>query len=200
YCGGTNAPLVIHWPKGIKAKGEVRHQYHHVVDVVPTILECCGIEMPKVVDGAEQAPLPGVSMRYSFDDGKASTRKEIQYHQCTGTRALWHKGWKVATTHGSQSGVGNFDKDSWELYHVDEDRAEAHDLAGQHPDKVKELVARWFEEAKKYHVLPLNDLVVHELVEGGWLFQEPAPPSGQYTYYPGTSAVPEQSAANTRDG
>lgn len=196
YCGGTNAPMVIHWPKGIKARGEVRHQYHHVVDVVPTILEVCGTEMPKVVDGAEQTPLPGVSMLYSFDNAKAPTQKVIQYDECTGTRGLWYRGWKVAATHGSQFGIGKFDQDKWELYHVDDDRSEAHDLSNQYPDKVKELVELWFEEAKKYNVLPLNDLVVTELIEGDWLFQEPAAPSGKYTYYPGTSSVPEQTAAS----
>lgn len=197
YSGGTNAPMVIHWPKGIKARGEVRHQFHHVVDVVPTILEACGIEMPEVVDGTQQAPLPGVSMRYSFDAAEAPTTKQIQYQECTGTRGLWHKGWKVAAVHGSQAGLGKFDQDRWELYHVDEDRSEANDLAAQHPEKVKELVGLWFEEAKKYNVLPLNDLAVVELIEGGFLFQEPALPGGRYNYYPNTSSVPEQSAANT---
>ena len=197
YCGGTNAPMVVHWPKGIKARGEVRHQYHHVVDVVPTILECCGVEMPRVVDGAEQNPLPGVSMVYSFDEGQAPTRKQIQYHECTGTRGLWQNGWKVAATHGSQPGIGRYSEDKWELYHVDEDRSEAHDLAGEHPDKVKALVDLWFQEAEKYNVLPLNDLLVSEVVGGGWLYQEPAPASGRFVYYPGTSSVPEQSAADT---
>jgi len=197
YAGGTCDPLVIHWPKGIKAKGEVRQQYHHCIDIVPTILDCCGVEMPKAVDGAEQAPLPGASMRYSFDDAKAPTRRETQYYEMTGTRGLWHKGWKVAAIHGSQPGLGKYEQDGWELYHVDQDRSEAHDLASQYPDKVKELINLWFEEAKKYNVLPLNDMLPIELITGGLLYQEPVPPSGKYTYYPGTSAVPEQSAANT---
>ena len=95
YQGGVADPLVIHWPAGIKARGEVRSQYHHCTDIVPTILDCCGVEMPAVVDGYEQTPLPGVSMRYSFDEGDAPTRKETQYYEMLGTRGIWHKGWKA---------------------------------------------------------------------------------------------------------
>jgi len=197
YAGGTCDPMVVHWPAGIKARGEVRHQYHHATDVVPTILDCCGVAMPDVYDGVAQAPLPGVSMRYSFDSPDAPTTKEVQYYEMTGTRALWQAGWKVVATHGSQPGTGHFDVDRWELYHVDEDRSEAHDLAHQHPEKVQELVRLWFREAEKYHVLPLNDLTALDLVTGGLLFHEPVSPGGRYVYYPGTSAVPEQTAANT---
>ena len=197
YSGGTCAPMVIHWPKGMTARGEVRHQYHHAVDVVPTILDACGVAMPAVYKGVEQIPLPGVSMRYSFDDAGAATTRRTQYYEMTGTRGLWRDGWKVVATHGSQPGIGTFDQDPWELYHVDSDRAEADDVSSAHPEKVTELVDAWFDEARKNNVLPLNDLLVHELVTGGLLFHEPVAPSGQYTYYPGTSAVPEQTAANT---
>jgi arylsulfatase len=95
---------VIHWPKGIKATGEVRSQYHHCNDIVPTILDCCGVPMPDVVDGAEQVPLPGVSMRYSFDSADAPTRKEIQYYEMLGTRGFWHKGWKAVAEHTDPAG------------------------------------------------------------------------------------------------
>ncbi len=106
YCVETNAPMVIHWPKGIKAKGKVRHQYHHVVDVVPTILELCKIEMPKLVDGVEQTLLPSVSMCYSFDDADAPTRKAIHCHECTGTRGLWSKGLEGRRDARLPSGTG----------------------------------------------------------------------------------------------
>ena len=195
YAGGTCDPLIIHWPKGIRAKGEVRHQYHHCTDIVPTILDCCGIPFPNEVDGVKQEPLVGVSMRYSFDDAKAPTRKEIQYYEMLSTRGIWHKGWKAAAEHGPLLDKGQFDDDRWQLFHVDEDRAEAHDLADKHPEKVKELAALWLSEAKKYNVLPLNDLGVTGIHELEYKAAKPA--SGRYVYYPGTTEIPEASAART---
>jgi arylsulfatase A-like enzyme len=197
HAGGSCAPMVIHWPAGITARGEIRHQYHHANDVVPTILDVCGVEMPAVYEGAKQTPLPGVSMRYSFHDAAAPTRKRTQYYEMTGTRGLWHEGWKVVATHGSQPGIGHFDSDPWELYHVDKDRSEARDLAAEHPEKVDELVRLWLTEAERNRVLPLNDLTVIELLTSGVLYHEPVSPSGRYDYYPGTSSIPEQTAANT---
>jgi arylsulfatase len=174
----------------------VRHQYHHCTDIVPTIYDCCGVELPDVVNGAKQTPLPGVSVRYSFDDADAPTTKETQYYEMLGTRGIWHKGWKAVAEHGPlPSNIGKFDQDRWQLFHADEDRAEAHDLAEQHPDKLEELKALWMEEAKRYDVLPLNDLDTLTYLER-FEFRVPVPPSGQYTYYPGTSEVPERSAAN----
>ena len=150
--------MVIHWPKGYQgAAAKCAHQYHHCTDIVPTILECCGLTMPDVVDGVKQAPLAGVSMRYTFDDAKAPTRKETQYYEMLGTRGIWHKGWKAATEHGPMIDNGKFDQDRWQLFHTDVDRAEAHDLADENPDKVKELAALWLAEAEKNNVLPLND-------------------------------------------
>lgn len=195
YAGGTCDPLVIHWPKGIKAKGELRHQYHHCTDIVPTILDCCGIRFPDEVDGMKQEALVGVSMRYSFDDAKAPTTKETQYYEMLSTRGIWHKGWKASTEHGPMINTGNFDKDRWQLFNIEEDRAEAHDLAAKHPEKVKELAELWLSEAKKYNVLPLNDYAVegiHELE-----FKAAKPASGRYVYYPGTTEIPEASAART---
>jgi arylsulfatase A-like enzyme len=200
YQGGVCDPLVIHWPKGIQARGEVRHQYHHSTDIVPTILDCCGVPVPEVVKHVEQAPLSGVSMRYSFDAADAPTRKETQYYEMLGTRGIWHKGWKAVAEHGPFIGTGKFDEDRWQLFHTDEDRSEAHDLADQHPDKVKELVDLWFEEAEANNVLPLSDLGMagEELQKRLSLeYHIPVPSSGQYTYYAGTTYVPEASAANT---
>lgn len=195
YAGGTCDPLVIHWPRGIRTKGELRHQYHHCTDIVPTILDCCGVPFPKEVDGVMQEPLVGISMRYSFDDGKAPTRKETQYYEMLSTRGIWHKGWKAATEHGPLTDIGNFNKDRWQLFNTEDDRAEAHDLAERYPDKVKELATLWLTEAKKYSVLPLNDLGIHALHQ---LEYKAAPPvDGHYAYYPGTTEVPEASAART---
>jgi arylsulfatase A-like enzyme len=196
YQGGIADPLVIHWPKGIKSKGEVRNQYHHATDIVPTILECCGVEMPDFVLGYEQTPLPGVSMRYSFDDGEAPTQKKIQYYEMLGTRGLWSGGWKAATEHAPISGAGNFAQEKWQLFHTDEDRSEAHDVADQHPEKLAELVELWYVEAGKYDVLPLDDRTVAELVASQP--ESAIPASGVYTYYPDTTEIPEFSAANTR--
>jgi arylsulfatase len=194
YAGGTCDPLVIHWPKGIKARGEVRHQYHHCTDIVPTILEACGVAMPEVIDGVKQSPLAGVSMAYSFDAADTPTTKETQYYEMAGTRGIWSKGWKAAALHAPMpSDQGKFDKDVWQLFHTDQDRAEAHDLAAQHPDKLKDLIDLWMSEAKKNNVLPLNDLNVHDQHAAEYH----APKRDQYVYYPNTTEVPEASAART---
>ncbi|NUP84054.1 MAG: arylsulfatase [Nonomuraea sp.] len=199
YQGGVCDPLVIHWPAGFKARGELRHQYHHATDIVATILDCCGVRMPEVVNGVEQTPLAGVSMRYSFDEAAAPSRKQTQYYEMFGHRGIWHEGWKAVTVHGPMSGTSNFDNDRWQLFHTDQDRAEAHDLAGQYPDKVRELAELWMAEAKKNNVLPLNDMEVTGKDLEVFLaleFNVPVQPGGQYVYYPGTSEIPERSAAN----
>jgi arylsulfatase len=195
YAGGTCDPMIIHWPRGIKAKGEVRHQYHHCTDIVPTILDCCGVEFPAVVDGVKQQPLTGVSMRYSFDNGAAPTTKETQYYEMLSTRGIWHKGWKASTEHGPFLDKGGFDKEKWQLFNLETDRAEAIDLAEQHPEKVKEMADLWLSEAKKYNVLPLNDLGFAAFRELEYKVSTPA--DGRYVYYPGTTEVPEASAART---
>jgi hypothetical protein len=197
YAGGTCDPMVISWPKGIKARGEVRNQYHHCTDIVPTILEVCGLEMPKVYRGVEQYPLSGVSMRYTFDaDPDAPTQKQRQYYAMLGTRGLWEKGWKAVALHVPLTGKGHFDQDEWELYHVDEDRAESKNLANEHPEKLQALIQAWFEEAEKNNVLPLDDRSARELLT----VERPSDelPRDRYIYYPGTSPVPEGVAVNIR--
>jgi arylsulfatase len=196
YQGGVCDPLVISWPNGIRVRGELRQQYHHCTDIVPTILDCCGIEFPEFVLGYEQTPLPGVSMRYSFDDAGAPATKKIQYYEMMGTRGLWSDGWKAVTLHGAISGMSNFERDRWQLFHTDEDRAEAHDVADQYPDKLAQLVALWYVEAGKYDVLPLDDRTPAELMAA--MPEAALPPGGVYVYYPDTLEVPEFSAANTR--
>ncbi len=138
-------------------------------------------------------------MRYTFDNAKASTKRVTQYYEMLGSRGIWHQGWKAVTDHGPLSGLGNFDKDRWLLFHTDEDRAEAHDLADKYPEKVKEMIALWFDEAKRYNVYPLIDYsIVKDIQKMLELeYHIPVTPSGRYTYYPGTLPVPERSVANT---
>jgi arylsulfatase A-like enzyme len=196
FSGGTCDPLVIHWPAGIKSKGQVRQQYHHATDIVPTILDVTGLEMPATYRGVEQYPMNGVSMRYSFDAPDAPTTKQRQYYTMLGTRGIWENGWKASAVHAPLSGAGHFEQDRWELYHVDEDRSESTDLAQQHPDKLKALIDAWFEEADKNFVLPLDDRSATEMLTAERPQSEP--PRDRYVYYPGTSPVPEGVAANIR--
>jgi arylsulfatase len=197
YAGGTCDPLVVSWPKGIKARGEVRNQYHHSVDIVPTILDICGLEMPKVYKGVEQYPLSGISMRYTFDaKPDAPTKKHRQYYAMLGTRGIWEDGWKAAALHVPFKGTGNFDKDEWELYHVDVDRSESKNLAKEHPDKLQALIQAWFEEAEKNFVLPLDDRFGPDILAVTRPTEET--PRERYIYYPGTSAIPEACAVNVR--
>ena len=197
YSGGTCDPMVVHWPKGIAAKGELRHQYHHSVDVVATVLDVIGIEMPESYRGVPQRPLDGISMKSSFDaapDGP--TQKRVQYYSMLGTRGIWKDGWKAAAVHAPLSGKGHFDDDVWELYHVAEDRSESNDLAATHPEKLQELIAAWFAEAEANFALPLDDRSAREILT------VPRPqaeaPRERYVYFPGTAAVPESVAVNVR--
>ncbi|MDZ5084614.1 arylsulfatase [Mycobacterium sp. PO1] len=196
FSGGTCDPMVIHWPAGIKAKGEVRHQYHHATDVVATILDAVGLEMPTTYRGVDQYPLNGVSMRYSFDDADAPTTRKRQYYTMLGTRGIWENGWKASAIHAPLSGAGHFDEDRWELYHVDEDRSESKDLADEHPDKLQELIKTWFAEADANFVLPLDDRSATELLTTERPQSEPT--RNRYVYYPGTAPVPEGVAVNIR--
>ena len=197
YSGGTADPLVITWPKGIKANGEVRNQYHHAVDIVPTILDICELEMPKVYRGIEQFPLSGVSMRYTFDAAPdAPTQKHRQYYAMLGTRAIWEDGWKAVAVHAPLTGKGNFDKDQWELYHMDVDRAESNDLAKKNPEKLQALIKAWNEEADKNFAKPLDDRPA--VVQAGIERPSEEVARESYTYYPHASPVPEAVAANIR--
>jgi arylsulfatase A-like enzyme len=197
FAGGTCDPMVISWPKGIKARGEIRNQYHHSTDIVPTILDVCGLKMPDVYRGVRQYPLSGVSMRYSFDVAPdAPTQKHRQYYAMLGTRAIWEDGWKAVALHAPLTGKGHFDWDAWQLYHVDADRSESQDLSKEQPDKLKALIKVWFEEADKNFVLPLDDRSAMELL--GLERPGAEPPRDRYIYYPGTSPVPEAVAVSVR--
>ncbi len=192
--GGVHVPLIVHWPTGIAPDqaGTLRHQFHHVNDVAPTIYEILGVTPPEVYRGVPQSPVTGTSLGYSLDQPDAPTRKAVQYFEMMGHRALWCDGWKVVTRH--QPGTP-FADDRFELYHVDVDRSECHDLAEAMPDKVAELVARWWEEAETHGVLPLDDRTI-ELF--GVRFREHSPhrPDRTYVYRPPMTQMPAQAAAS----
>jgi arylsulfatase len=192
HFGGTRNPMVVHWPKGIKAKGELRTQFHHCIDIVPTILDCCGVPEPKTVNGIPQKPIEGMSMRYSFDDGKAADRRKTQYFEMMGNRGIYHEGWMATTRHGTPwltaAESRGFDNDKWELYHIDQDFTQADDLAAKHPEKVKELQAKFLEEAKKYNVLPLDDRMALRFDARNRIAGEPRT---SWTYYGNNVRLPD---------
>jgi len=192
HFGGTRNPLVVHWPKGIKAKGETRTQFHHVIDVVPTILEACKIPQPKVVDGIPQKPIEGVSMLYSFDDANAKGRRTTQYFELATNRAIYHDGWVACSRYGLPwvtAGRGDGFLDApWELYHVEEDFSQADNLAATMPDKVKELQAKFVEEAKTYGVFPLDPRFSERLDPKLRVAGEPPM---RWTYYGNNVWLPE---------
>jgi arylsulfatase A-like enzyme len=162
HFGGTRNGMIVHWPKGIKAKGELRTQFHHVIDVAPTILEAAGLPEPTMVNGVMQEPMHGVSMRYSFDDAKAAERHETQYFEMLCNRGIYHKGWTAVTRHGNLPWVvvgkqPPLSEDVWELYDTTRDPSQAHDLAKKMPDKLAELQRLFELEAAKYNVFPLDD-------------------------------------------
>jgi arylsulfatase A-like enzyme len=168
HWGGTRNGTVVHWPSGIKARGEIRSQFHHVIDVAPTILEAAGLPEPVAVNGVQQSPIEGVSMRYSFDDAKADERHETQYFEMFGNRGIYHKGWTAVTRHKTPwllvgEKVPAFDDDVWELYDTSKDWSQARDLAKQMPEKLHELQRLWLIEATRYNVLPLDDRVAERI-------------------------------------
>ncbi|QSE83547.1 arylsulfatase [Rhodococcus koreensis] len=197
FNGGTCDPCIISWPAGIAARGETRDQYHHAIDLVPTVLDCMGIELPDTVKGYTQHPLQGVSMRYSFDAATIPTAKHTQFYSMLGTRGIWHDGWKAVSTHPAISGWGRFPEDSWELYHTDVDRAELRDLAADEPGRLAELIGLWFHEAGANQALPLDDRSAVEI------FTTPRPqlaaPRNRYVYRAGGAEVPESVAVNIRN-
>jgi arylsulfatase A-like enzyme len=164
--GGCRNGMVVHWPKGIKAKGEVRSQWHHVIDIAPTILEAAGLPEPKTVDGNAQTPIEGVSMAYTFNNPKAESTHKTQYFEIFGNRGIYHDGWLAHTVHRAaweREVRRPLLEDKWELYHVDEDFSTANDLAAKNPEKLKELQELFLKEAVKNHVLPLDDRVLERL-------------------------------------
>ncbi len=166
HFGGTRNGTIVHWPSGIKAKGETRPQFHHVIDVCPTVLEVAGLPQPTFVNGVQQKPIEGVSMAYSFDDAAAPDRHQTQYFEMFGNRGIYHKGWTAVTKHRTPWQTGYdvktpaFDDDVWELYDTTTDWTQAHDLSKEHPQKLHDLQRLWLIEAVKYNVVPLDDRFV----------------------------------------
>ncbi len=161
HWGGTRNGTIVHWPSGFAARGQIRPQFHHVIDIATTVLDVAGIPEPSFVNGIQQMPLHGVSMAYSFDDASAPERRETQYFEMFCNRGIYHKGWTAVTRHSTPWVVGvempAFDDDVWELYDTNTDWTQAHDLAAEMPDKLHELQRLWLIEAVKYNVLPLDD-------------------------------------------
>jgi arylsulfatase len=192
HFGGTRNPMVVHWPKGIKAKGETRTQFHHVIDVVPTILEACKIPEPKTVNGIPQKPIEGMSMLYSFDDAATEGRRTTQYFELATNRAIYHDGWVACSRYGLPwvtLGRGDgFLTAPWELYHLDDDFSQAVDLATTEPDKLKELQAKFIEEAKKYNVFPLDPRFSERMDPKLRVAGEPP---ASWTYYGNNVWLPE---------
>jgi arylsulfatase len=157
--GGTRNGLVVHWPNGITAKGELRTQWHHVIDVAPTVLEACGLPEPRIVNGVPQRPIEGTSMLYSFNNKNAPDRHKVQYFEMFGNRGIYFDGWFAGTLHLVPWGnvENSFTEDTWELYHVEEDFSMSTDLADKYPDVLEELQGIFLSEAVKYKVLPLDD-------------------------------------------
>jgi arylsulfatase len=200
--GGQTDALVVHWPNGIEAKGEIRNQYHHISDIAPTILEAAGIEMPEVYDSVEQQPLDGDSMIYSFDSPDAPNVKQRQYYEMFGNRAIWVDGWKAATLHANRMPWNvnvtlPFEQDVWNLYHTAEDFSESTDLAEKYPEKLAELQAIFEEEAWKYNVYPLyDDMIMRLTQQQSRLFGD----QREFVYFaPGAIRIAEKASAPVKN-
>jgi arylsulfatase A-like enzyme len=200
--GGTTNGVVIQWPKAIKAKGEIRTQYHHLIDIAPTILQAAGLPEPRVVNGTPQKPMEGVSMAYTFNDAQAKSHHTVQYAEFAGNRGIYKDGWYALTLHRvpwEPQPRSTFDEDKWELYNTAEDFSGAIDLAAKNPEKLKEMQAAFLTEAVKYNVLPLDDRTQErfnpaiagrpDLLEG----------RTSLTVYPGMIGMKENAFINTKN-
>ena len=196
--GGVADPLLVSWPKGIAAKGELRHQFLHATDVAPTMYDLLGVELPETVKGFDQIPLEGVSFRGTFESDDVPTPKESAFFSMLGSRAVWLKGWKAVSVHPTIAGWGRFDEDRWELYDTEKDPTESRDLAAEQPEKLKELVEHWFHLAELYNGLPLIDRMAVEVLADPTRPQG-APSRDRYVYYPNAAEVPEAAAVNVRN-
>jgi arylsulfatase len=205
--GGTRDPLIVSWPREITDTGAIRPQFHHIIDIAPTLLEAIGLPWPDTVHGHPQRPVEGTSMRYSFTDATAPTRKTAQYFEMFAHRAIWADGWKAVAMHWSQAILqrlgpiqhelhdGDHDADRWELYHLDEDMSEMHDLADAEPERLQQLVDLWWQEAEHHQVLPLDDtLLARLLADKPRIFEQ-----RDFYSYNGRVRLPRQGSPSLRD-
>ncbi len=195
YEGGTADPLIVAWPGRIAARGEVRGQYLHAVDIVPTLYDLIDVEPPDILKGYPQSAVEGESFKATIADPNAAGR-ESQFYSMLGQRAMYHQGWLANTVHPPISGWGNFEADEWELYNLAEDRAQSHNVAEEHPDVLAELEDLWFYYAGILKGLPLDDRTAMEILTSPR--PQPSQPRSRYIYYPGTADVPESVAVNIR--
>ncbi len=201
YRGGSSDPFIVHWPKGIKTKGEIRTQYTHIIDMVPTVLDLLGVEPPATIRGVSQSPIQGVSFAHTLNDAEAASRHHTQYFEMLGHRSLYKDGWRaVCPWPGpsfAESGafgqpisskkLSELDATGWELYHVEADPAENHDLAADDRERLIAMIATWYVEAGKYDVLPVDGSgIARVLVEK----PQVAAPRDKYVYFPDTQSVP----------
>jgi arylsulfatase A-like enzyme len=203
HWGGTRNGTIVHWPRGIKEKGGIRHQFSHVIDLAPTVLEAAGIPEPTIVNGVQQSPYEGTSMLYSFNDAKAPERHETQYFEMFCNRGIYHKGWSAVTKHrtpwlmGGQA-MAAFDDDVWELYDGSKDWTQAKDLSKENPQKLHELQRLWLIEAVKYNVLPLDDRQIERINSD--LAGRPTLIKGNtQTLYAGMGRLSENSVLNIKN-
>ena len=192
--GGTADPLIVHWPAGIKAKGEIRNQFSHIIDIGPTIMEALEVTPPAVIDGIKQSPFEGTSMLYTFNQADAPDRHTRQYFEQLGNRAMYLDGWVAVTLHANRLAFEPhrtlpFEDDVWELYNVEKDRSQSKDLAKSNPEKLEELKKAWDEEALKYNVYPLHDDLFGRFANVTKLY---APQRKEFVFYPpGAVRIPE---------
>jgi arylsulfatase len=202
HFGGTRNGMALCWPNGIKAKGEIRQQFHHVIDIVPTILEAAGLPEPYSVNGVAQKPIEGGSMAYTFDDPGAEDRHVTQYFEMFGNRGIYHEGW-TAVTHHSTPWISrqwpSFDADEWELYDTTVDWSQARDLSKEMPEKLLELQQLFLIEAAKYNVFPLDDRVYERF--NPVIAGRPDLPAGRttMTFYPGMTNLMEMTVLNVKN-
>jgi arylsulfatase A-like enzyme len=201
HFGGTRNGMVMHWPQGIKAKGEIRDQFHHVVDVAPTALEAAHIPQPKTVNGIAQRPMDGVSMLYSADAANAKDHRSTQYFEMFGNRAIYHEGWVAATRHSIpwlMVPLPPLKDDVWELYNVEKDFSQANNVVKQYPEKLKELQAVFQKEGERNHVFPIDDRRVERFVPS--IAGRPDLLNGRksLTVYPGMTGLMENTFINVK--
>jgi arylsulfatase A-like enzyme len=200
--GGVADPCIVHWPRGVSGRGEIRHQFAHAIDVLPTILELAGVDPPAELGGIEQSPIEGTSFKALLDSPDAEEHRTTQYFEMLGSRGIYHEGWKAVTFKplGQMYGDGidpdaPFENDVWELYHVAEDFSECDDLAAQEPERLAALVDRWWEEARRYQVLPLDNRPIAALLAP----RRPFDDRDRYVFWPYGAPIPENVTVNVRN-